>query len=231
MKRLIPLAAMLLTFILSGAQTERYSLKTGEFSSLKVEDNINVDYRCVADSAGQAVFFSDAPTASLIGFNNDKGCLKISFTNKELARDAAIPTVTVYSSFLTSVENVSNATVRVMSASACPTFSAKQVGNGHLVVRDIKADVVNASLNTGNGQVVLYGSCGEANFKLTGTGMIQADALEAQVVKCRAFGTGAIGCDPLKELRINGMGSTTIYYRGNPVIHNRSAGVKLEQIK
>jgi len=231
MKRLISIVTLLVTFICSYAQVERYSLKVGEFSSLKVEDNINVDYRCVADSVGMAVFDSDARAASLIGFSNDKGCLKISYTNKEQAMGVALPTVTVYSSFLTGAENVSDSTVRVMSASACPTFTARQVGNGHLVVRDLKATRVNASLNTGNGQVILYGQCDEANLKLTGTGMIQADALEAQVVKCRAFGTGAIGCNPVKELRISGMGSTTVYYRGNPEIHNRAAGVKLEKLR
>lgn len=212
------------------ARAERYSLNVGEFSTLKVSDDVSVDYRCVADSAGMAVFNGDETTASLIGFTNKKGQLNVGLTDKESAKGIKLPTVTVYSTFLVEVQNNSDSTVRVFNLPACNTFTATQVNNGRIVVRDLKATTVDANLNTGNGQVVLYGECDEANLTLIGTGMIQADGLEAQSVKCRAGGTGAIGCHPVKSLTIFGIGTTTVYYRGNPEIQKRAVGVKLEKI-
>lgn len=230
MKYIISAVIAIVAALGASAQTELYSLNVGEFSSLKVTDDISVDYRCVADSAGMAVFYGDDTTASLIGFTNKKGQLTIGYTDKEKTAGIKLPRVTVYSTFLVEVYNSSDSTVRVFDMPPCNTFAATQVNNGRIVVRGIKATTVNATLNTGSGQLVLYGECSEANLKLIGTGMIQADGLDAQAVKCRAGGTGAIGCNPLKTLAIYGIGTTTIYYRGNPEIQKRSIGVKLEKI-
>lgn len=222
----LAIAGAILTPLRPAEPVEDYSLKIGEFSRLKVIDGINVDYISNPDSAGVASFSSTHATASTIGFSNNNGELTISFTSTDVNR-TGLPDVKVYSTFLTSVENAGDSTLRVLTVAPCPNFSAKQIGNGRMVVRDIKATKVRGTLSTGNGSVVINGKCDEALLKLAGTGTIQADGLEAIDVKCSAVGTGSIGCWPTKLLKIHGMGSTSIYYRGNPEIKNRGVGVKV----
>ena len=48
--------------------------------------------------------------------------------------------------------------------------------------------------------------------------MIQADGLEAQSVKCSVLGTGSIGCWAVDNLDVRGIGTTKIYYRGEPKV-------------
>jgi len=229
------LIAIILAFISFAATVgaaepvETYTINTGEFSRLKIIDGINVDYICSPDSAGIATFAATKDMASNIGFANNKGELTISLTTTDISTQGR-PSVKLYSSFLTSIENSGDSLVRVLTVAPCPAFSVKQVGNGRMVVRDINATRVNASLATGNGTVVVYGKCEEASLKLTGTGTVQADELEAKTVKCSAYGTGTIGCWPTGVLKVHGMGSTRIYYRGKPEIKSRAVGVKIEPL-
>nr|MBD5377723.1 hypothetical protein [Bacteroides sp.] len=213
------------------ALAETFTLNVGEFTRLKVVDGINVDYhQCQSDSAGLVIFeCNDKALASTIGMAKNKDQLTLSYTTVN-ERPTGLPTVRVYSSFLTSVENSGDSLVRVMRVSSCPEFKVKQIGNGRIVVRDIKATKVSAALATGNGTVVLYGTCNEAALNMTGTGVIQADALKANTVSIRTFGTGQIGCNPSAELKIRGLGSTSVYYKGAPEIRNQAVGVKLEHI-
>ncbi|MDE6491241.1 MAG: DUF2807 domain-containing protein, partial [Muribaculaceae bacterium] len=116
-------------------------------------------------------------------------------------------------------------------AAPCPSFTARAVGNGRLVIRDINANDVSCSVFTGSGVIVAYGNCTNSSLSLTGTGAIQADGLKASDVKCRNTGTGSIGCWATDFLNVSGAGSGTIYYRGTPKIKKSLAlGVKVEAI-
>ena len=229
---ILTIIAVMIATALTSLRAETYAINVGEFNRLKVVEAINVDYRCNPDSAGWVTFRTDVPdAASAIGLSNSKGELTISFTVPlNEMKPVPLPTVTVYSSFLTKVENSGDSLVRVLKVQPCPEFSAAQIGNGRIVVRDIKATQVSAKINTGNGQVILFGQCDEATLKMTGTGTLQADGLEAQTVKVSVFGTGTVGCFPSKLLKIHGAGSTKIFYKGSPEIVNRAVGVKVEQL-
>lgn len=74
--------------------------------------------------------------------------------------------------------------------------------------------------------MVVGGECQRANVKFMGTGVIQADELKAVDVKVKAGGTGSIGVWPQESLAVSGVGSTKVYYKGNPEIKNRTVGVK-----
>ena len=212
MKKILTIFLFVLTVIAAMAndKIETYSIKLSEFSRLKVVDAVNVDYVCSPDSAGTAFFEATAAQASLIGFRNNNGQLEISFTT-EVAPMTKLPVVHVYSTFLTSVENDGDSTVRVLNVASCPEFKARLVGNGRLSVRNIEATKVKASLSTGNGTLAITGKCDEA-------------------VSCRAAGTGSIGCYATKELKVKGLGSTSIFYRGNPKIKKTAIGVKIQPL-
>lgn len=207
----------------AGAGLTRYELNVEDFAQLKVIDGINVDYKCVPDSAGKAVFHTSAELASVLMFSNKKGRLDMQISTEGI-NYSNLPTITVYSNFLTSVENSGDSTVRVISVAPGPTIKANLIGNGRMVIRDINATQVDASLKTGNGQLVLDGKCTNAHLSLVGTGTIQADALKAQEVKCRVVGTGTIGCSAERELIILGgsIGPGKIYYMGEPVITTKT---------
>ncbi|MDE6309112.1 MAG: DUF2807 domain-containing protein [Muribaculaceae bacterium] len=214
----------------------RYELDVEDFSQLKVIEGLNVDYKCVPDSAGKAVFTTTADKASVLMFSNKKGRLDLQISTDGIAYHN-LPTITVYSNFLTSVENSGDSTVRVLSISPGPALKATLIGNGRLVVHDVNSTRVDASLKTGNGQLVLDGKCVNAHLGVVGTGTIQADRLNAQEVKCRIVGTGSIGCDAVNSLIILGgsVGPGKIYYAGSPDISTkpfaRSTAVPLQSIE
>lgn len=232
---MIAVAAMLTADFTAEAENvpSRYSLDVHDFTELKVSNGLNVDYVCSTDSAGTATFEAAEDLAGLIIFsNNDKGTLTIELDTNGF-KYKGLPTVRVYSSFLNKVENSGDSLVRVLTVAPCPVFSARIVGNGRLSVRDIRATTVNAKISTGKGQLVINGSCDQANLNNTGTGSIQADGLTANKVKASILGTGPIGCSAKEQLGVQGMGSGKVYYRSEyePAIKNRAIGVKVLPIE
>lgn len=207
----------------------KYELQLGEFHELKIVDGINVVYTCNPDSAGYAVFTCPSSQASAFIFNNKKGKLTMQVSS-EIVGTSNLPTIHVYSTYLTRVENSGDSLLKVASIAEGPKFSAKLIGNGRIIVRNIKATEVNATLAAGNGSVILSGTCSHASFSVVGANLIQADELEAQTVSVKAWGTKPIGVWAVKSLSVSGPGSSTIYFKGSPEIKNRSVGVKISPI-
>lgn len=227
---LVALTAIMACRMAFAEQLMPYCLEIGDFEQLSVTDNLNVVYVSSADSAGRAVFHAPASTASMMMFKNNRGKLTV-----QLSPDAAgvseLPTVTVYSRFLSKAENSGDSTLRVLRLAPLPKLSFKLIGNGRLIVHDIATTKLEASLATGHGSIVLFGHCTEASLKFTGVGLIQADELEATEVSVRSFGTGSIGCYAVRTLKLSGMGSSTVYYKGNPEIINHSVGLKIKPME
>lgn len=218
MQRFITLSILALSIAGTSAAEElvRYQMDVNDFTELRVTNGLNVDYKYVPDSVGKAVFTTTPELASVIMLNANKEKLELQIATEGTDfRD--LPTITVYSSFLTRVVNSGDSLVRVVSVSPCPKFEAKVIGNGRIVARDLRSNKVEAKLETGNGQLVLYGKAQDASYSLTGSGSIQADELKAINVKCRNNGTGTIGCAVDRgTLSVSGMGSGKIYYTGTP---------------
>lgn len=203
-----------------------YDINVGDFNELKVSDGINVDYKFSADSAGRAYFDCPAQMVSTFIFTNKGGRLTVQLSPESIGVKN-LPAITVCSKFLTKVENTGDSTLRVLSANSVPKFEAILEGNGHLSVKDVDANDVKAVMRLGNGTLVISGQCRDAKLDLTGTGIIQADELVAQNASISAKGTGSVGVNAVNNLGIFGMGTTSIYYVGNPNIKNRSVGLKL----
>ncbi len=212
------------------AQSKHHVINVGDFTEVKVVSNINVDYVASTDSAGMICFTADDDAVvNLIEASLKKGRLRIAVKNDEnkSVTGVDLPTLRIYSSFLQKVENEGDSTVRVLTSTPVPNFSARLIGNGALVVREVKATSVDCSLLTGHGRMAVYGSCTDARFNLAGTGIIQADGLQAVNANCFATGTGEIGVNAQK-IKISGAGSGTIYYTGNPAITKSLAiGIKV----
>lgn len=212
----------------SMGQSRSYLLDVGDFNELRVRDGINVDYACSTDSAGKASFECDPEVASSIMFTNKGGQLTIQLSDPQLLPAGAVrPTLRVHSRFLTKAFNTSDSTLRILSVKEAPKFEALQEGNGRLVLRSVNASEVKLTLRLGHGTLVAAGECSQAKIHFTGTGLIQADGLEANDVSINCSGTGSIGVNPKEQLSVFGAGSTTVYYLGDPKIRNRTLGVKI----
>lgn len=217
------IALMVSTGVSIAQETYDYELNVGTFSKLKVINSSNVVYICNPDSAGYAHFRAPKAMADFFIVSNSNGTLKVE-NMPVSAGTKNLPTLYVYSEFLEEVQNAADSTVYVRNVAPCPRFKATQIGNGRLFVDNLRCTQVDGFLNTGNGTIALEGTCTTANFKMVGTGLIQGDALKADVVKCMILGSGSIGCWPRFDLEVKGIGSTKIYYKGNPRIKKRGGG-------
>ncbi|MDE6684863.1 MAG: DUF2807 domain-containing protein [Duncaniella sp.] len=230
MNRILSSVAFLASILVASAQSPTtYNLNVGEFSELSVRDGINVDYTSDNEMSGTASFACQPSLASAIIFNNKGGKLVIQLS-PENEGAKGLPTITVHSRFLTKIENTADSTVRAVSLAGSPKFEAKLEGNGHLIVRGLDANEVKGTMRLGHGTLILTGRCNDAKLKLTGTGVIQADELTATEATVNASGTGSVGVNATSTLNVYGMGSTAIYYIGDPVIKNRSVGLKLNKL-
>lgn len=215
---------VLCSILLAGtaAFAETFRIPVGEFNELKVNDNINVVYSNNPDSVGFVVFETRNDYASYILTDMNKGKLKI-----ELAQEAAsvkMPTIYVYSSFLSTVENSKAGEVTVKDVKPTAKFTAEQQGNGAIIIENVDATTIDLKIITGKGKIIAKGKCTNLNIKNIGTGDIDAMELVAPKVKTNIMGTGSIYCNATKTLNISGLGSGKVYYHGNPIISKSKLG-------
>lgn len=206
------------------AGAREYVYETGPFDALSQEGNINVVYSTLPDSIGTAHFSSDKDLSEAFELTNDNGRLKIRESRNH--GFGPLPTLYVYSQYVTDIKQEGKSTVKADLGCMTPKLNVRLTGNGKVTVDGVSTAKLKASIVTGNGTIALAGVAGEATYELLGTGVIQADRLEAQSVKCTVGGTGAIGCWPVKTLDVKGIGTTKIYYKGDPVI-KKLGGAKL----
>lgn len=192
-----------------------YRVRTHDFSRVKVYDNMSVVCKCNPDSAGYAVFTCDDRLADAFIFSENNGTLSMHVAT-EYVDVKTLPVVTVYSTFLTCVESSSSGDVKVDKPTGCPEFKCRLIGNGSISINDVNANIVKASLDTGKGSLSISGKCNKAQYKMIGTGCINAEQLESNTALCSVLGTGSISCAPEELLKLRGLGSTTVYYKGNP---------------
>lgn len=226
MKYFYLLVSLFVSICAQAQGIQNYKVEVGQFDKIKVLDNVNVVYRCLPDSTGFIQYrgakeFADA----FIITPKSDGTLRIQVSTEDVGHPD-LPTLYIYSDFLTEVENSSTFSVVVENPAPCAEFKAFQIGNGSIAVENLKTNKLSATLNTGNGTVNVSGNAVKAVYKMVGTGIISADRLEAEDVQCKILGSGSIGCWAVSKLSVKGIGSTKIYYKGDPKI-KKSGGGKL----
>lgn len=216
-RALISLALVIATVIAAHAQVQHFSVKVGNFNRLALVDDINVNYRCNADSAGLAVFDATQEVADAILFSLSKNGRMTIQVDDTFERQGHLPTLTIYSSSLDEIENGGDSILRVDGLPAMKAFKVRLVDNGKVIVRNIKASQLELQILSGKGKIIANGSCDDLALKLVGTGEIQADQVKATNVSCRIMGTGSIGCYVDGGLlKVSGSGTGKVYYKGTP---------------
>lgn len=210
------------------ARGEIYTLETGQFEKIKVNGNLNVVYKNLPDSTGYARFEAPEGSEGIFALSSKgDGVIRVEPEDDKWGSND-LPVLCLYSDFLSAVESYSDRTVEIVSMAPCASFSVSLIGNGTINVNDLKCNNVTASITTGNGTIFLSGKCVNANLRMVGAGLISADQLEAETVKCRILGTGSIGCWPLESLNVTGLGTTKIYYKGRPSVKKTGGGKLFE---
>ncbi len=201
----------------ASAQPARHEIKVGNFTRLVVTDNVNVTYRCNADSAGIVVVHGTKEVSKNFIFTlNDKGRLSIQIED-EFERQGQIPNITIYSASLDEAENAGDSTLRIMGLPPMKAFKVRNIDNGKVIAKGLRASKLELQILSGKGKIIADGSCDELAIRLIGTGEIQADNVKATTVTCRIMGTGNIGCDVNGgELKVSGSGTGKVYYKGQP---------------
>ena len=218
--------------VLAGAlqlSAKEFTLPVGQFSKVAVDDNVNVVYIGGDGSPSRVRYEGDQKYAKafIITHKGDKLRLQV---DTGFVDDPQLPTLYIYSDFLEQASNSSDATLNIEAAAPCSEISFTVMGNGTIVADNIRATKVSASIKSGNGTIAISGHCQNANYMMLGNGTIQADRLEATEVNCKMLGNGSIGCWPVNELKMRGIGSTKVYYKGNPEIDKKGGG-KLFQLE
>ena len=216
-RALISLTLMMLASITANAQVKSHIVKVGNFTRLALIDNINVNYRCNADSAGLVVFDATQEVADALMFSLSKNGRLTIQVDDNVERQGNLPTLTVYSSSLDEAENASNNILHVEGLPAMKAFKVRLVDNGKVIARNIRASQLELQILSGKGKIIADGACDDLLLKLIGTGEIQADKVTATNVTCRIMGTGSMGCDVNGGLlKVSGSGTGKVYYKGNP---------------
>ena len=199
------------------AQVTRHEVKLRDFTRLSLLDDINVNYRCNADSAGLAVITCTQEVADHLIFSiNNNGRLSIQ-VDDAFERQGNLPTITLYSKSLDEIENSGDSTLRISGLPPMKTFKVRLTDNGKIIARGLRASKLELQILSGKGKLIADGSCDELALRLVGTGEIQADDVIATSVTCRIMGTGTIGCNVNGgELKVSGSGTGKVYYKGNP---------------
>lgn len=214
---------LLLTTALLG-RAETFTVDVGQFERLKINGNISVIYKNIPDSTGLARYSSEIYDQDIFQFSTKgDGSLKVEPSDDKWG-DRELPLLYVYSDFLSQLESYSDRSVEIATLAPCASFNVTQVGNGSININNLKCNNLTAAISTGKGSIYLYGSCINANYRMVGAGLISADQMKADNVKCRILGTGSIGCWPLENLNVTGLGTTKIYYKGHPNIKKTGGG-------
>lgn len=208
---------ILLVVLACPAQVTRHEVSVGNFTRLSLLDDVNVIYRCNADSAGLAIITCTPAIANhLIFTKNNNGRLSIQ-VDDTYERLGNLPTITVYSSSLDEVENSGDSTLWISGLPPMKAFKVRLIDNGKVIARGIKASKLELQILSGKGKIIAQGTCDDLALRLVGTGEIQADEVVATNVSCRIMGTGTIGCDVNGgDLKVSGSGTGKVYYKGSP---------------
>lgn len=222
------LVALLMASV--SASAEQFKIPVGEFSELVLNDKLDVVYSTNPDSVGLVAFETKPAYASYIMTECNKGKLKIQIS-PDAQEVEDLPTVYVYSTFLSKVENWRNGSVTVKEIKPASKITLSTQGNGRITAAGLDATSVSLKVQSGKGFIKVSGKCRSLEIVNVGTGTVDAYDVAAEEVECRLTGTGSAYCSPLSKLKIRGIGTGKVYYRGNPEKIEKSGLTTVKAVK
>ncbi len=203
--------------IIAQDTAKAHEVNVGDFTTLRVVNNINVVYHAVEDSAGYVKFFTTSKVANQIFLmNNGKGKLVIQAA-EDAVNPALLPTIHVFSKTLQEAINDGNKTLTVDAVITTPKFTGATSGNGQVLIKSLNCNETVLKIVTGKGFVKAGGQTHNLSCGNLGTGKIDALQLKAKEINCNLVGTGTILCNSTGgKLTVKGTGTGKVFYTGNP---------------
>lgn len=96
-------------------------------------------------------------------------------------------------------------------------------GFPEVVVEGLQNDTFSIRI-MGNGKVVARGETGNLKIAVTGYGDVQTTELAAEKVNVTIMGNGHVVTNAVKTLDVSITGAGTVFYRGEPEVHERIMG-------
>ncbi|MBD5369762.1 MAG: hypothetical protein HDR80_01265 [Bacteroides sp.] len=200
-----------------------FRFDVAQFTTLNIQDNVNVVYHHTDDAQAYASYNGTDDFDDAFIFTSSGNTLRVQVNTEDVGKPG-LPTLHVYSNALYKVENGSDFNTRIEDPTPGHDFTAVVIGNGALEVNRLDAAKLSARVTAGNGVITLRGKCVKASYRMTGAGNINGTSLKSESIDCRVFGGGAIECGPTQRIKLMGLGSTKVYYTGNPVLKHTGGG-------
>ena len=134
LRALISIALVAAAVFATSAQVQHFNIKVGDFARLALVDDINVCYRCNADSAGLVVFDATPEVANAMIFSMSANNRLIIQIDDNFERQGHLPNLTIYSSTLDEAENSGDSILRVEGLPAMKSFKVRLVDNGKVIL-------------------------------------------------------------------------------------------------
>lgn len=194
-----------------------------DFYRVNCANNFNIMYHQDAQKAGLIEIYAEKNIASALKTESKKGKLNIKLPGLG-KKDFGVIVINIYSSGLSEVVNDGAGVFETSGPIKGTEIEFQITGNGQVKAEKLDFGIVKGKLFTGNGDMLLGGTCREADLSVTGSGEIRAHDLKARDVHCTITGNGNIGCYAEKTLKTMTTGSGNIYYNGTPEIKRKSIG-------
>lgn len=203
--------------LLSYTTVDAQCKEVGYFNKIKLYAEINVVCRTSNDSIGWVSYKGIDSESNVVTTIVNSGTMTIYLNTidyKELP-----DTLFVFYPDLISVENAYNSTLAIDTLSTKNKVKCVSQGNGKIQIGYLKAHDANFSILTGKGEIsVDAGYCDNIFARIVGTGKIKVSGLKSVETVVRCLGTGSISCPQSEIIKIKGLGTTKIFYKGHPVI-------------
>ena len=96
-------------------------------------------------------------------------------------------------------------------------------GSGRIDLRGLDVGILEGMI-TGQGDLIFWGDAVNADFDITGSGLVDAYNLTTRTCIASISGSGNMQVNVERHLDVNISGSGNIYYRGNPSVSTNISG-------
>jgi hypothetical protein len=196
-------------------------------SSVKrVELAIPASLEIIQGSVEELVVRGDESILAVLTTEVRSGKLTIRYEPGVQVRTSHLPKITLSIQDLSGLQVSSSGTVKMGSLNTSD-FDLRLTSKGDISILGLQADEIDADL-TSSGDIHLEGSANKIELDLSSSGDFMAGDLKVQQADINITSSGNVTLWVVDDLRAKISSSGTIYYYGNPAVHeNLSSSGKL----
>jgi len=199
---------------------EKYTFKTGEIKSIKIEMHCDIHY--YSAPSDEVTLQIQPNLIDYIIVEESGGALSVRSTNQYTISGKA-PVLTVSSPALASVTLLGAGAFTAHDAMVADSISLTLAGAGSGSA-EVDAEHISVSVS-GAGDMKLSGKAETADMTLSGAGNLDAMSMRARDASVNLSGAGTIKVNCTDNLRVNADGLGTVEYKGSPATEMNTSGL------